>query len=241
MRRKLALEHREILELCHCKHRQSSAVLIQSFYRSYFARMNYIVLLIRIIISQSAVRRWRERRKVHRLRAIKHESAAIVIQTRFRGYFTFTKYIDNLVNIIICQAICRKKIAMKKKHIMKQEEAATKISTIYRCFAAQSSFNATLTGITLCQSYVRRSLSLKYVQTIRCTYHGAAVAIQSAFRGYTHSVQFILTLSRIIMFEAQVRGYLARTSLKQKRNVKEHAAILIQKCWRCFKVETEFM
>ena len=241
VRRKLALKQSELLKLCMCKKRQTSAILIQSFYRSYFARMNYIVSLMRIIISQSAYRRWHETRKVNQLRVIKHESAVKVIQTRFRGYIAFTKYIDAVVNIIICQAVVRKNIAMRKTHIMKEEIAVTKISACYRRYAAHSSYSATITNIILCQSYVRRLMASKDVVTMRCSYHGAATVIQSAFRGYIHSVQFILTLSRIIMLEAQVRGYLARSALKHHRSVRDHAATSIQKCWRSFKVETDFM
>ena len=248
VRRKLACMEADTLKMIQCKVQQSAATTIQRFSRGYFGRMNYIVMLVKIIISQSVVRRWLEAKKTDHLRNAKRTAAATVIQKRYRGYIAFTKYIDTVVNVIICQAVARKHIASRQAQAIRHERdeasrnlSATKIAAACRGHIAYSSYNTALTDIIICQAYARRWMATRDVFARKKSWQGAAVAIQSAFRGYIQSIQFILTLSRIIMLQSQVRGFLTRKAFKDEIARRDAAATTIQKNWRSFKVETDFM
>lgn len=248
VRRKIASRQADSLRMIQCSVRQSAAISIQRVTRGYFTRFDYTVALMKIIISQSAVRRWRDKKNFKELLDTKHTAAAVVIQKRFRGYTAFTKYIETVVNIIICQAVARKFIALKIAQTLRDAKesetrikSATKIAATYKCHAAYSSYTATLTDIILCQAYVRRLISSRETAKKRRSWHDASVQIQSVYRGYIQSVRFIFTLSRIIMLQSQVRGHLARNAVEHKKLIQHAAAIAIQKNWRSFKVETDFM
>lgn len=248
VRRKIASRQADSLKMIQCAVRQSAAISIQRITRGYFARMDYIVALMKIIITQTVVRRWRDKKKFKGMLDSKRAAAAVVIQKIFRGYAAFTKYIEAVVNVIICQAVARKCIASKIAQTLRdtkvaetRNKSATKIAATYKCYIAYSLYTATLTDIILCQAYVRRLISSRDTAKKRQTWQNASVVIQSAYRGYMQSIRFILTLSRIIMLQSQVRGHLTRKALQQENIMRHAAATAIQKNWRSFKVETDFM
>ncbi len=206
------------------------------------------VTLMKIIISQSIARRWLETRKVKGLRAVKRAKAATSIQRKVRGYIAFNRYMESVVNLIICQAVSRRWIALRRAKVLSDERAererkiaATRIETAYRRHVAYSSYTATLTDTILCQSYVRQWSATRAVNTFKVSRQAAAVVIQSAYWGYSKSLLFIITLSRIILLQSQVRGFIARRAFNRTVKVNNEAATTIQKYWRSYKAETDFM
>ena len=119
------------------------AVIVQSQWRKYLARRNFVMLINAVVVLQSIVRTWhckelrdhKQAVRQHRLNA-----ASVRIQSVYRGYSTRCLYdLDEIVyQIIILQSLVRRKQAIRTRYILEglnyllMESLVRKIQCAYR-------------------------------------------------------------------------------------------------------------
>lgn len=105
---------------------------IQTYYRTYVARITYQVAVVNIVIVQSAARRFLATKEVERRHLALMNSSVCKIQAAWRGFQGYTDYIFALVDILVLQRSMRKRMAKRKVNEMRKERAAIKIQSQWR-------------------------------------------------------------------------------------------------------------
>jgi hypothetical protein len=222
---------------------------IQSFARANAERKRYLSDLRRILMCQSAIRRWLGCRRLDELRrAKKEEDSATIIQTWRRW------------------TVERQKFLQYKR----VKAAATKIQAAWRSFVCFSDFVFTISDIVMIQRlaryYIRRVRSATLIQTtwrmFACktayvqTSH-RVVEIQRSFRGHVGRKLYAVrhqereeqrALARLRLKSAIVIQSAIRRARDQKKvaliryeHQKLKAATLMQSLWRSYTTQHAFM
>jgi hypothetical protein len=249
------------------KDKHYCATQIQKIGRGYLATMSVYEDLYNITVIQSIARRhiamraaeerycsickiqalWRGlqcRRELSYL----HWSA-IKVQSAWRGYTAKLNYQFDIVDIIICQSVIRRKHALNLANSLRTEKeytAATTIQRYWRSYDCTMNYLHSVADILIAQSVVRRWIAQRYVKEYRVTLHyemamriqmcmrawlsrtrvkkqRAARDIQKVWRGFWSYTDYVFTLSDIITVQKVVRGHMARKKTKMmaaERNVK---------------------
>ena len=249
------------------KDKHYCATQIQKIGRGYLATMSVYEDLYNITVIQSIARRhiamraaeerycsickiqalWRGlqcRRELSYL----HWSA-IKVQSAWRGYTAKLNYQFDIVDIIICQSVIRRKHAFNLANSLRTEKeytAATTIQRYWRSYDCTMNYLHSVADILIAQSVVRRWIAQRYVKEYRVTLHyemamriqmcmrawlsrtrvkkqRAARDIQKVWRGFWSYTDYVFTLSDIITVQKVVRGHMARKKTKMmaaERNVK---------------------
>lgn len=201
----------------------------------------YIQTLSNIIVLQSVVRR-RIAAKTYEEKLVQRdqlcESSSISIQRMCRGYIARVKYLHSATDIITCQSIVRRMMAVRVANklrcirLMKEEAAATLVQSIYRGYNARISYIMTVSDVIVCQNAVRRVLAVQKSEKLRLTQlskqAAAASKIQCVYRGFFARINYFLVVADVIKTQSAVRKWIA---LKQLVTMKEkkHASTIIQR------------
>jgi hypothetical protein len=235
----------EKLRLIQSRTREKAVIMIQRISRGYFARISYIMVLMRIIITQSIARRWLEAKKVENLRVMQRTSAATIIQRRVRGFFAFNKYIEIVVNLIICQAVTRRFIASRRfESLKKQNAAAITIQRRFKTSQATSAYKKAVLSVIQCQAAVRRNLAINHSKKSRemhLIYANAATRIGATYRRHVAFSVYTTTLTDIILCQSYVRRWMASMEVTKMKCSMGGAAVLIQSAYRGYIQSTRFI
>ena len=125
VRRHLAIKKLKFLK------ENNAATVIQTMWRTRFAKKEYVNLKNKTIIIQSYFRMW-SARKTYQTTMNRRSEAAIVVQKCFRTF-----------------------LAQKKLKCLKEDKAATTIQAFWRCHSLRIKFSTLKTKTILIQSYAR--------------------------------------------------------------------------------------
>ncbi len=207
--------------------RNAAAVVIQSAFRKHLIMSDYIFTVSDIILCQSIARRFLSVQRARELKSHlgQRNAAATIIQSYFRRYLSSTTYAFTQANIISCQSIWRRRLAIRKLKGMRRVAAATIIQSTFRKHITMSNYIFTLSDIIICQSVWRRKLAMMQVDVMRRNV--AATTIQSTFRRHISMSTYFFTLLDIIICQSVCRRYLAirKAEYKAKERI---SAVVIQ-------------
>jgi len=224
-----------------------AATTIQTSYRVYTARMNYLLTISDIITVQAAIRRRLARKELDRLRQARHaarERAATSIQKIFRGFNTMLNYHIILDSAITCQSAIRRRLARKElgrlqqDKCVKENEAAIKIQTAYRVYTARMDYLLTISDIITVQSAVRSLLARRQLEELKCQ-RAAATKIQAAFRGYDGRFEYMIALDSIIICQSLARKLFAKNKVDAIRQY--NAATKIRATYLAYTVRMDYL
>ena len=209
--RKIGEEVRDQLE-------NTSALKLQTWWRSRSACFLYQFLLIDTIIAQAAVRRCLATRQTKQLRTERHFRSAVKIQTIWRGHSTYGWFTQTLASMLI-QKTWR---GHRTYRVVKAIRSAAKIQTAWRRHEAQSYYTSYCSARriqTAWRGYEAYSYFVAYCSArgIQSFWRGhkahsnykrqkAALRIQAVWRGSSASSKFksYIAAKKI---QAQWRGY----------------------------------
>lgn len=234
--------------------RERAAINIQTEWRRYIASTNYIFILADVIRIQQAARLWSVRKEEH---ARKVESSAVLVQSKWRAYYTLSKFIDyqssvriqksfrrhialrhfsaSLRSIIITQSVARMYIGRKERLTIAANVHATTIQSHWRRCKAQKAAMNKLACILQMQSVVRLYLAKVNALRLRLAVTSshqtrAATKIQSTWRAFWEFSHYLILQYEVIRMQAFVRGKLYR----QDFNLQLGCCIMIQSTVRRF-------
>ena len=191
------------------------------------------------------------------------EDAAILIQSSWRRLSTFARFVVIRGNIIMVQAIVRRRLALRlaekrtnsvfdiqklcrgflsRRQLLNYHASAKKIQAAYRGFSARLSYAANVVLIVRLQSILRRCLALRIAKRRRlsCTSLQSLARRWLARRGFQQKLEdkarLETDINSSITIQRLWRGHAARVI--SRRHV---AARYIQKTWRCFDAHVDFM
>lgn len=258
VRRRIAMTQLCILRQIRRLQEENAATRIQTAYRGFVRKNEYLTMRSLAVILQSAVRSIMAMKKVRSIR--RANKAATTIRAVYLGFITRMNYIITLNSAITCQSAIRVMHAKRRLHearcvrLADEYTAATKIQSAYRRYEARMEHIITISSVIICQSAIRKWLAkvslmeLQQIQWAKEDY--AATTIRAAYLGFTARINYILTVADIITIQKYLRGHYARKLLREmilKRRIeevaseqlhksRENAAIQIQKIFRGFVV-----
>jgi len=232
--------------------RSYCSVRIQSAYRGYSAFMKYINMMSKIILVQSVWRMSNARKKYQEIIEDRKQNSATKIQAVWRRHIASENYIFAMSDVIICQSIVRRKLAIKRcndMQIAKRDEAAICIQKSFRGFNTMLQYYTMIAAATVIQSSVRRMNSMRQLEILKYEQwvkeNEAATTIQATFVGYITRIDYCITVSDIITVQSAVRRRLARKKLgrlQQDKYIKENeAAIKIQTAYRVYTARMDYL
>jgi len=124
---------------------------IQTWWRCYSARQQFQMLVVCVIIAQSAIRRWKTRSSYLELRDAVQIRAATKIQCAWRGFQGYTDYIFSLVDVIVVQRTARVWLAKRRAVELRRERSAVLIQKHFRRFSSQMTLLFSLVHIIMVQ------------------------------------------------------------------------------------------
>mmetsp|Transcript_7630 Transcript_7630/g.15671 ORF Transcript_7630/g.15671 Transcript_7630/m.15671 type:complete len:1781 (+) Transcript_7630:812-6154(+) len=219
------------------------ATHIQTAYRGYSDRLNYTISVLAIVDIQCYARRMIAKNETNRMREekqalqLEHENlCATKIQSAWRGFDDFSRFVLFLNSVIVLQSNWRR-MTVRNDYLIEREErrnrSATLIQKEWRGFVGLTSFRADLYSIIMVQSVFRRKTTCEVVEEFRQSRryvaaafiqawgrrllgqkelekHKAARTIQASWRSYDATMNFLHNLADVIMVQGVVRRWLQR-------------------------------
>ena len=219
-----ASKHREELKT-------SSAIVIQSQWRAFWTRVQFLIDRYDIIAAQSCARRFLARRNFMLKLASVIRMQCLARQCLARKEFSRRQVESeqNVASILIQSStrslICRLTFLLKKT-------AAIRLQSIHRQFSARESFLSLKSGAIRVQAKMRQMLARKAF----CTTRLAAINIQARFRRHRASTNYRLQRKNVVLAQCQVRSWIAI----RKANEVRQAATVIQSMERMRSVSLKF-
>lgn len=160
-----------------------------------------------------------------------YNTAAIVIQSKWRSWIASENLIDCIICVIELQCLVRKYLASKYLRQLKSEELMDRVGT---------NTEESASAIIICQSIARRWLaSFRLAKTV-----ASAVLIQAQWRTVVAIQQFSLARHSATVIQSQARQRFAvryLSDLKQKHLlICAAAATKISTSWRGYKCHHDF-
>ena len=157
--------------------------------------LTFINTLSKIILLQSVWRMAQQRKAyvtyLEDCRQLEvEEEAALMIQTNYRRHRAMSDILQVYVDVIVCQSVVRRFLALKHTHSLRQDKCATRIQASWRRFLASEYFIFILTDIIACQSVARRWIDMVRYKSMRAERSMAAIAIQKTYRGFSKCIPF---------------------------------------------------
>jgi len=235
-----------------CRHdyiRLKSAVRIQSHWRAYACTLKFLHNVADVVTVQCAIRRWQAVRYVkeyknkhaviiqsclrrskakNELYALREKAnAAVTIQRVWRGFITYANFMFTVADIVICQSIARRKIAIKRASEKRMTVSNKAARVIQRCARHRS--KKRLEAAIRIQCFWRGFVG--QVEYLIAKYeNSAATTIQSAWRKFWVYSNFVITLDSAITIQTAFRSY------KWQKNyaVNQFAATCLQRAFRLY-------
>lgn len=227
----------------------SSVTKLQSIYRGYVARIEYIITVSSIIICQSAVRMALAKIELFELQKTqwaKEDSAATLIRATYLGFTARMNYILTVADIIIIQKYGRgynartlvndmilnqrlERIAAEKLRNTR-EDAAIKIQKVFRGFVAYELAITSLANAIYIQANVRKFLAKIELDKRRMmrTNHQCAARIQSVWRSHKAQTNYALAIYGIISIQSIHRRNLAIIKHENVQAQRVRAVVTLQ-------------
>lgn len=213
--------------------------LIQSYVRMKLAVEDAIYRMALIIQVQSIIRGYLVRKRMDEV-----TRAATVVQTAWRGYYDYTSYQYDLLDVKLVQCLVRRRAATifvanerrlrAQRHKELMDRSATIIQAQWRSYDCTMNYLHYLADVLIVQNAVRRWHAAKLVSTYRHERdEAAAVKIQRTWRGFVCYADYMFTVSDIVTMQSCARRWLALTNYGQMKEARNQAAAeMIQRNWR---------
>jgi len=171
------------------------------------------------------------------------EEAALIIQTNYRRHRAMSDILQVYVDVIICQSVVRRFLALKHTHSLRQDKCATRIQASWRRFLASEYFIFILTDIIACQSVARRWIEMVKYKAMRAERSMAAIAIQKTYRGFIKCIPFRVLVSKIITTQSIVRRWSSTKGVCALRQIRHenHAVTKLQATYRGYITRMEYL
>ena len=190
------------------------ALLIQTCWRGYHARSDF-------------------------MESLAQNSAALHIQRMWRGFTQRNAFLSMVHNAIAIQSVVRGHQMRKRLSLMASRRAAIKIQTAWRGFAAQVQYQVDIFDIISVQSVARRLLAMNQkharneaIATLQCAFR--TVLARSVFHeklAKKHAEE--VKLGAVLTLQCFARSVRSRRTLHLYR-AENYASSLIQNSWRAF-------
>uniref|UniRef100_A0A7S4IHQ8 Calponin-homology (CH) domain-containing protein n=1 Tax=Odontella aurita TaxID=265563 RepID=A0A7S4IHQ8_9STRA len=213
----------------------TSAITVQSHYRSYHRRAIFFMKRLAAVQVQAVMRGFKVRTWIE-VRSI----AATTLQTEWRRFWAELQYSCDLLDIVTVQSLTRQILAMRE--VEERKSAALVMQCASRCWLANQRrrnlglardySSRKIAASIFCQSLVRKKIA-------RAQYHvevQSARSIQSYYITYRQRRWFMQTRHAVVEIQSSFRGYLVRSALEAKR----HGAERIQTAWRRYSAELRY-
>lgn len=238
-----------------------SAVIIQKNFKKFSARKQYLALKSASITIQTNFRRVQAINQLQKLRIEKQvkveNSAAVVIQSFWKGYVQLMKYSKTRQHLITLQSHVRKMLAVRSVEKLRQErreQSAVMIQKMFRMMTEKKKYEKMRKSCVLIQSCYRRHLAEKLLKNLRAERNEkSAVKIQSVFKGYIARKTYLNIRHNLVTVQSTVRRFLAIKKLKilkikhaeLMRRLEElrrgKAALKIQSIWKGYVVRKSYL
>lgn len=171
------------------------------------------------------------------------EEAALMIQTNYRRHRAMSDILQVYVDVIVCQSVVRRFLALKHTHSLRQDKCATRIQASWRRFLASEYFIFILTDIIACQSVARRWIDMVRYKSMRAERSMAAIAIQKTYRGFSKCIPFRVLVSNIITTQSIVRRWSSRRKICALRKIQHenYATTKLQATYRGYITRMEYL
>eukprot|EP00980_Cylindrotheca_fusiformis_P029615 scaffold23624_cov142-Cylindrotheca_fusiformis.AAC.1 len=221
--------------------------MIQSYVRMKQATSKATLRLASIIQVQSVVRGFLTRHQQDY-----EKVCAVAIQANWRRFYTRLNYQFDLLDVIIAQSVCRRKLAIWKLRRMESnrlEKAAIVIQTRWRQYDCRMKCLQSTADILIAQSAVRRYLAIKRAHRMKyknlilfqaivrgfsarkiVRRHIAARKIQSAWRGFVSYADYMFLIADVVTAQKFARIWLATRAADRMRDAKWGATIIQSAC-----------
>ena len=225
---------------------------IQAMVRSYLAKNHAENRMLNIIIVQSVIRRWQclQYYKAVQCTALEImasideeeqlESSATKIQSAWRGYLSSEYYMFVLSDVIVCQSVARRYIAMGDyEDTLIRRDAAIAIQKTFRCFNSMLNYHMTVADIITVQSIVRKWSAVRKLQ------HAVAdiIMVQSVVRTWS-AVRKLRHEQSVLTIQCATRQLFARKELLEMKWVHHTtniAAIKIQAAFLGYRDRMDYL
>ena len=171
------------------------------------------------------------------------EEAALIIQTNYRRHRAMSDILQVYVDVIICQSVVRRFLALKHTDSLRQDKCAIRIQASWRRFLASEYFIFILTDIIACQSVVRRWIEMVKYKAMRAERSMAAIAIQKTYRGFSKCIPFRVLVSNIITTQSIVRRWSSTKGVCALRQIRHenHVVTKLQATYRGYITRMEYL
>lgn len=165
---------------------EAAAVTIQSAFRGYLMRSDFIITLLDIISVQSYFRQWAAMKEKRYLLESRHQAeAATKIQKSARGYLTHMRFVLAICDVITCQSVVRQWSARRvmsdklhQRNVKIQQACATAIQARWKAYVGRNKhFMFAKIGMVQLQSLTRGMIQRRKVRMITIC-NSAATVIQ---------------------------------------------------------------
>ena len=228
----------------------AAATKLQSIFRGYAARIEYIITVSSIITCQAAVRMVLAKLKsfqLHKLQWEREDSAATLIRAAYLGYTARMNYLLTVADIITIQKYVRGhnarilanelilnqrlELIAAERERKSQENAAVRIQKIFRGFVAYEVAITSLANAIYLQANIRKFLA-KIELERRRNNHRSVVRIQSVWRSHKAQTNYALVMYAIISIQSIHRRNLAMIKYENAQAQRSSAVVALQSCFR---------
>eukprot|EP01032_Pedospumella_encystans_P018057 gene18057-20568_t len=209
------------------------AIKLQAVVRGYFTRLEYQFALVCIVICQSVVRRFTQRRKFQRAR-----KAVIRLQWAMLRHMIWMKFLAKravqIASAVKMQSVVRMHQAKYELYLLRAAALHIQliVSSHHRGYLARRAFMRVKLAVLKLQLFFRFMLNKRYKQMLSAK----ATQIQSVVRMHLGRFAFVLAKYATIKIQAHVRGMQAKAKFL-------HAflsVLLIQQAWRAALVRKRY-
>ena len=219
-------------------HKNSSAIKIQTAWRSFFASANYTLALNDIVLVQACARRHMAKHRCKQLADKKRSAAAKKIQSVWRGYFVCTTYAILYADIVKVQCLARvmfAKRAFSEKQFEMKNTKAVLIQKVGRGMAvrrfARDSIQAAINLQRCWRGFHDRLALFRAWKDHENLVNTFATKIQKTWRAYIQRQNHLYKIGSVIQIQSVVRMSLVVTSMR----IQHEAATKIQTNQRRFQ------
>merc|ERR1740129_2139587 len=229
--------------------RDKSAITIQTYWRGYAKKKQFLVLKVNTIIIQSHVRKWIAMTAYKNLLK-KRNQAAITIQLYVRRHLAIKrlKFMKENNAATVIQTMWRTRFA--KKGFVNLKNKTIIIQSYFRMWSARKTYQTTMNqrseAAIVVQKCFRTFLAQKKLKCLR--EDKAATTIQAFWRCHSLRIKFLTLKNKTIIIQSYARMWSAMETYKiylavQKREKlrREKAATTIQAHWRGRVMRNEFL
>ncbi|KAG8436585.1 hypothetical protein GDO86_007624 [Hymenochirus boettgeri] len=205
---------------------QQSAVRIQSQYRAYVTRKNFLQMKAAAVKIQSVFKMKQRLKQYHSLR-----NAALSVQQRFRAnkimYKQQEEYRKSKIACIKLQAAVRQYIV--RKEIQSWHKAAIVLQAQYKMRSQRKQYLLYYTAVVCIQKQYRAHKRCAHQRAYFLSIKQSVNQLQAAYRGYRVRKRLKSQIKAAMHIQTTFRAYMIRNKYSRMKQ----AAMTIQRWYRC--------